>query len=336
MDDFTLSNLYESKNEWSARLVSILTPLVNQGFASIFEEAWKLCKENKEESKYLMTFQNLISRVPKWNEAILEKEYERILEKSNCSYLGDLLSCVHVIQLKILTCVRAGKDQKKINIDIPKFTTFLHHVYINSARKLYTNIYLYENNVSPLQKQKYNREVEIIIQEAIINTIRQNMPIEELLRAYIDEHIEEDIAEEVSEKTYNVEGIDDSETLSKSDETIELVTDTRLKPISTGRTSNEMSNETSNEKPIWKDIDTDKLLENSVVSNNIANEILPDDLTNDKKAITFNEITTDNNLGISNLNDSIRISDDDVKINIESLDDNLSTDNLSLDIEELY
>ena len=71
MDDFSLSNLYESKNEWSARLVTILTPLISQGLNSIYDESCKLCKENNEESKYLMTFQNLLSRVPKWNDAIL-------------------------------------------------------------------------------------------------------------------------------------------------------------------------------------------------------------------------------------------------------------------------
>ena len=147
MDDFTLSNLYESRNEWSARLISILTPLIVQGFNSIFEESINLCNENNENDKYLMTFQNLLSRVPKWNEAILEKEYNRIIDQSNCSYLSDLLSCVHVIQLKILTCVRAGKEQKKIDIDIPKFTTFLQNIYSNSARKIYTNIYLYEKNI---------------------------------------------------------------------------------------------------------------------------------------------------------------------------------------------
>ena len=34
MDDFVLSNLHESRNEWCARLVSILTPLVNEGVRS--------------------------------------------------------------------------------------------------------------------------------------------------------------------------------------------------------------------------------------------------------------------------------------------------------------
>ena len=53
MDDFVLSNLYESRNEWCSRLVSIFTPLVNQGIRSIFDSACKLCKDQGENEKYL-------------------------------------------------------------------------------------------------------------------------------------------------------------------------------------------------------------------------------------------------------------------------------------------
>lgn len=208
MDDFSISNLHESRNEWTARLLTILTPLIIEGFNSIFKEATDLCDQNDESEKYLMTFQNFISRVPKWSDQIIENEYQRVLEKSNCSYLGDLLSCVHVIQLKILTCVRAGKKQKNIKIDIPTFSKFLHSIYTHVARKLYTNIYLYELNVKPLQKQKYMREYEIIVQESILTAIRETMPIEELLKAYIDESIEEEFTEEIIEKPYEV--VDDS------------------------------------------------------------------------------------------------------------------------------
>ena len=67
MDDFTISNLHASRDEWCARLVNILTPLIIEGLKSIFNEAWKMSVENDEASKYLMTFQNLLCRVPKWN-----------------------------------------------------------------------------------------------------------------------------------------------------------------------------------------------------------------------------------------------------------------------------
>ena len=192
MDDFVLSNLQESRNEWCSRLVSILTPLVIEGIRSIFNESWKLCIENDEAGKYLMTFQNLISRVPKWNANIIEEERKRIVERSGCNYLDDLITCVHIIQLKVLTCIRVGNRQKKIDINTPNLDSFIHKVYINVARKCYSNVYLFERNISPLLTQRNNRELELIVQECILNTIRDSIPTEAIIRAYMDESVEQE------------------------------------------------------------------------------------------------------------------------------------------------
>lgn len=200
MDDFNVSALHESKNEWGSRLVTLLTPLIIDGYKSILEESIKLCKDNNEMDKYLMTFQNLISRIPKWNQQIVENERKRICEKSGCNYLEDLVTCVHIIQLKILTTMRVGQKQKKIDINIPKLDDFIHKVYINVARKIYKNVYLFELNIQPLQVQKNYRELEIIVQECILNTLRESIPVEAILKAYMDETVEEDVIEEVKEE----------------------------------------------------------------------------------------------------------------------------------------
>jgi len=199
MDDYSITNLYESRNEFTARLVNILTPHVIEGMRSIFDEAWKLCADNDEESKYLMTFQNFLSRVPKWNSTIIEQECARIKERSSCNYIEELIACVHVVQLKSLTCMRVGMKNKKVNVDVPKATDFVHNVYINVARKLYTNVYLFERNVHSLQAQRNRREIEIIVQECIMNAMRDTIPIEKLLKIYMDPTIEEDV--EISETT---------------------------------------------------------------------------------------------------------------------------------------
>ena len=227
MDDFSTSTLYESKNEWSARLLTILTPLIIEGYKAIFEEAWKLCKENKENEKYLMTFQNFISRIPKWNPSIIEQERKRICEKSGCGYLEDLVVCTHIIQLKILTAMRVGQKQKKIDINIPKLDDFIHKIYINGARKIYKNIYLFEINIPPLQVQKNNRELEIIVQECILNTLRDNIPVESILKAYMDETIEEDVVEEVKEEIIiNDNNKIQNENISIENSSLEKNTDT--------------------------------------------------------------------------------------------------------------
>jgi hypothetical protein len=214
MDDFSVASLTESQNEWCARLVHILTPMIIDGFRSIFDEAYKLCKDNDELDKYLMTFQNFIGRVPKWNPSMIEEEKKRIIERSGCGYLEELVTCVHIIKLKALACVRVGQKQKKIDVNVPSLNEFIHKIYINCARKIYTNVYLFEKNVPPLQIQKNNRELEMLIKECILITIRDSIPVESLLKAYMDEtqetdtiveeHVEE-IEEEIPQLEPHVE-----------------------------------------------------------------------------------------------------------------------------------
>jgi hypothetical protein len=208
MDDFVLSNLHEARNEWCSRLVSIFCPLVQEGIRSIYNEAYKLCDETGENEKYLMTMQNLLSRIPTWNNVIIEEECKRLVERSGCTYLEDLITCVHIIQLKVITSVRVGNKQKKIDISIPDLDSFVHKVYINTARKVYRNIYLFEKNISPLQIQKNNREFEMIVQECIMATIRDSIPTEQIIRAYMDETEEQEeevIIEEVDQPEEKIE-----------------------------------------------------------------------------------------------------------------------------------
>jgi len=211
MDDFLIPTLNDSRNEWCERLTYILIPHINEGVKSIFNEAFKMCIENNEPVKYLMTFQNLLSKIPQWNSVIIQEEVQRIITKSGCNYINDLITCVHIIQLKVLTCIRVGNKQKKIDISIPKLDHFIHSVYIQVARKIYANVYLFERSagISPLQTQKNNREIETIIRECIMITIRESIPTEQIVRAYLDEsveHEEEIIIENLEEPVVDTKG----------------------------------------------------------------------------------------------------------------------------------
>ena len=84
-------------------------------------------------------------------------------------------------------------------------------------------------------------------------------------------------------------------------------------------------------------VSEDKNDDTLVVSNDISNELKPSDDTDGiNKAITFNEEVIDNDLGITDLNDDIiKISDDDVMLDIESLDKNVFSDS-SFILYQLY
>ncbi len=229
-----LSNLNESRNEWCSRLVAILSPLVMEGIRSIFNESWKLSLDTNEVEKYLMTFQNFLCRVPKWNPNIIENEKCRIVEKSGCNYLEDLITCVHVIQLKVLTCVRVGTRQKKIDISIPKLNDFIHKVYINTASKVYRNAYLFDKYASAIVQQRNNREFEVIVEECILRTIRESIPTEAIVRAYLDVSVEQEEEEvflkEEDDKTAADKPSDDKAVDDKASEDAPVIAEPEAPP----------------------------------------------------------------------------------------------------------
>jgi hypothetical protein len=314
MDDFNVSSLHESKNEWSARLVTILTPLLIDGYKSILAESIDLCRKNNEMDKYLMTFQNLVSRIPKWNNTIIETERKRICDKSGCVYLEDLVTCVHIIQLKILSAMRVGQKQKKIDINIPKLDDFIHKVYINVARKVYTNVYLFEQNISPLQIQKHNRELEIIVQECILNTIRDSIPVETILEMYLKETVEEDVTQEVKETFID-------EPLIKSATTSAMTSETNKSgpiEIAGSESVNETSALTTNimETPTIKfnDIDAVKYSDNQ-----LATELAP---KTDDRLREITELRRQMQCGGGDDDDRIKISDQSADIQLDIQDMN--------------
>jgi len=187
MDDNHIPTLKESQSEWSQRLMKVILSHILEGVYGMYNEGKDICDKADEPEKYLMTFQNILSRVPKWNNEIVLKETARIVERSGCGYLEDLITCVHISHLKILSSIRTGKTPKKIEINIPKLPDFIHSVYINTSRQLYTNVYLFDPKISSLTVQKNKEKVKEMTRQCILDTIRDNIPIENLLRAYLDE-----------------------------------------------------------------------------------------------------------------------------------------------------
>ena len=347
MDDYNISSITESKNEWCARLTNILSPCLVEGIKSIFEEAYKLCLENDEDEKYLMTFQNLLNNIPKWSSEIVNNEKNRIISSSGCNYLEDLLSCVYITQLKALTVTRVGLKQKKINIDIPDINLFIHKVYINLARKIYVNVYLFEKDIQPLQIQKHNRELELIVKECILNTIRDSIPIENILKVYLDETQETDVEiEEKRELVPDVEAIEKQKKIAREEE---------LQRIKEELSKQEKENEKTKIKNIMKDLkkkdededEDEDLLQDTINLDKINADVKS--LTNLDKELDTDldkELDTDLDKEFNKiLNDKVDINseikslqDDPDKLDLETIEidtNNINDDSIELDIEEL-
>tara|TARA_Y100000591_G_C21847368_1_gene709462 strand:- start:355 stop:1380 length:1026 start_codon:yes stop_codon:yes gene_type:complete len=341
MDDYNITSITESKNEWCARLTNILTPTLIEGIKSIFEEAYKLCLENDEDEKYLMTFQNLLNNIPKWSSEVVNNEKNRILLSTGCNYLEDLLSCVYITQLKALTVTRVGLKQKKINIDIPDINQFIHKTYINLARKIYVNVYLFEKDIQPLQIQKHNRELEIIVKECILNTIRDSIPLENILKIYLDETQETDVEiEEHKEVIPDKEEIERQNKQQKEEE---------LRKIREELKKEEKENQKIKMENVIKDITVSKEIKSKKEDEEKDKE-QDKELDNEQydkinKSESKNEIDLDKEFSEvlqekADIESDIKQLDEDPdKLNLETIEiDNLNLDDensIELDIEEL-
>ncbi len=320
-----LSNLNEARNEWCSRLVGILTPRIMEGIRSIFNESWKVSVDNGEVEKYLMTFQNFICRVPKWNATIIDEEKTRIVEKSGCNYLEDLITCVHVIQLKVLTCVRVGTRQKKIDISIPKLNDFLHKAYINVARKVYKNAYLFDKNASPLSQQKHGREFEIIVEECILKTIRDSIPTEAIVRAYLDESVEqeeeivEEILDEKKEEDKEPDVIAEPEP-PPSFESGAIITNISDKPVVNRLTFDDVDRALTDDGKV-EEINAPKTierLEEISVSRNLQRKMDEAEDDDDEDRLKIGDDLDSMSLGFTDLNPD-SLSDDIIKLDFDEL-----------------
>ena len=334
MDDFNLQNLNESRNEWVARLITMLSPSIFQGLKQIFDDAVKLSVSTNQKDKYLMTFQNMLTQIPKWNNDIINSETERIIESTQCKYIEDLITCVHVIQLKALTCVRVGQNEKDVEINIPKLPDFIHKVYINTARTIYSNIYLFEQEIMPIHIQQNYNKVDQIIKENIIQTIRQSMPIEEILRAYLEETVSkslDDKNDKESQSTFDNEVAnmgESSESKIESESENNVENSTTLPDLSDITLPQEepmeeikiMANDNLFESPLKEEDQISEYNPVKIDETGVHNDInKTKEDTNELKehSVTFSGIPDDEPFSI--INDAVLSSDNDVLLGIETL-----------------
>jgi hypothetical protein len=205
MENSNVTILVDAKTEYTKQLINMIKNVIYQGIKKIYNEAKLDCLEN---GNTLSKFQEYLSKIPKWNQDIINTEYEKIIIESKCDWLEDLLTAVFVSHTRILTSINFSKNKKKINLKIPKVENFIHQCYIDIARYFWKMPYLFDDNVSKFEYQRNRREAEIIIENSIGETIRKQLPVKHILKEYLggdydehnDEHNQEDNLDDIDNK----------------------------------------------------------------------------------------------------------------------------------------
>jgi len=210
-------NVYaDAKGEYTRQLTQFSQPAITSYFLRLLEET----KESeKDPRKILMTFQNSLKNVAEWNHEKVQKEINNLVKEINCDYYEDLLSAVFVAHTKVLSAIRLTSKQKKLQITIPKIEHFLHHTLIECARILWSNVFLFTPSGTSIERQKNLRQIEQLIQDGILQSIRGMLPVKNILKEYLKDDEEEEEEEEKKEKKKEEEKKEEEEEKEEKEET---------------------------------------------------------------------------------------------------------------------
>jgi hypothetical protein len=173
-----LTVLVEAKKEYLNQLCMLMCPAIIEAFADMYEEAEKLSKGRN----VLLQYQTLLRMVQEWSDSIIKGHADN--HTNACSWFNDLLAAVFVSFVKILSSVRLKTENKKISIKLPTTEYFVHKCYINVAKDIYKDPYIYHNEMS-----KYERDdqLSIRITGAIEATIKELIPVQQILKTYMSQ-----------------------------------------------------------------------------------------------------------------------------------------------------
>ena len=188
MEDSNVAIFAQAKLEYTKQLVDVLYMNMYDGIRSIYDDSKRLYAQKTTSILYI--FRSLLENVPKWNAEIIEAETERIIRMSKCDWLDDLLTAVFISHTRILMSIGPNQNYNKINVTIPKTTTFIHKTYINIAREVWKNPYLFSEQVPGHEYQRNMKQVEDMIKSVIEDTIRRQLPIKEILKEHLETYDE--------------------------------------------------------------------------------------------------------------------------------------------------
>lgn len=169
------NNVYaQAKLEYTNQLIDIVKDFFFNKFIEIYKSS---SIDNKSDDEICLLFRSKLEQVPNWNQNMIDNEVKKI----ECDWLDDLLTAIYVTHTKILLSISKNKTNK-IDLVIPTINNFIHKCFVNIARELWKNPYLYKTDIKASEYQKNIYLTEKIIENGIQYTIRKTLPVKDILK----------------------------------------------------------------------------------------------------------------------------------------------------------
>ena len=179
----------EAKSEYTKQLVFNFLPVLLRFFLDRYDESKKAAAVTSKTRSALSEFQDSLKQIPEWNLDKVQRETSVLLEKVSCDYIEDLITAVFIAHTKILSAINLHTKPRRgpIKITIPKPDHFMHRTISEGSRLMWSNVYLFDDSASSLDRQKNMNEVNRFLEEGILQAIRNLLPVKSILRDSLQE-----------------------------------------------------------------------------------------------------------------------------------------------------
>jgi len=181
--DSVLSVYSDARAEYTKQLCIFLVPAYFQFFIDLLERSKR--EMSQEPKRILWQFQTYLNDIHEWNMERVSQEIQRIHSNCGCDYLEDLLTAVFIAHTKVLTAIRLGQSQKKVEINVPKVDHFLFKALCETAKLLWGSTYLFREGISSVEKQQNYRAIEGMLNEGILQAVRTLVPVKSILKDFV-------------------------------------------------------------------------------------------------------------------------------------------------------
>ena len=178
--------LIEAKTEYNKYLVGIFKDNIIATLKKLYSDAENLCMQENTPENILMVFQDFLSKINKWSATKLNQEFAGLKQKTGCDWIDDLIKVIYVTNVKIMTMTNKIKKDAQIQVKVPTGGQFYHLCILEVARQVWRSPYLFVKQVGTVEYQKNMREVDKLASDSILEVLRVQMPVKNIIMDYIE------------------------------------------------------------------------------------------------------------------------------------------------------
>lgn len=193
-----LSILLENKREYTDALCDVLVDSMIGELQNMYNDAAKTPTAQRD--GILKAFQEECEKVPKWNAEQVSQIYRRVVDKSQCGHIVELIKATLITNVQCLLALEDEKYKGKIRVRVPSSEHFIHKCMIYLARSIWKRPYLLYHQVRSIERQRNLVICEDMAKTVIEKVVRTMIPLDLIVQQHTVTEKEETSSSEEEEE----------------------------------------------------------------------------------------------------------------------------------------